>query len=356
MSIHRQSIDARIRWLTELGTTHARNFTSPEAALARQRYLARHPTLVAVMKCMDGRIHIPVATRTPMGIIQPLRNLGGIFDLGWPHLGEVLHGTVQQAVSQGRRVLLLITYHFSRGDPCRGCAGFHFDTAAAIRHTEHIRRQVEAIFGEGHQTVYPLVCGFETDSDALILHGEGEQRLDLSTLAADAGDALPACLAALCPDMPRQVQADLLPLLQGNLAHVAEMRGAQRALDIAHREWAICIGRGFDFLHVPNVALIVGPFSPDLSGPIATAAGIIRDNMAAGRIPDDGFLLLASAPYQEIGVDRARARLKARFLSTFAAEVIGREFPQLAARMTRRTATLDWNRRALEFIDEAPAD
>jgi hypothetical protein len=39
--------------------------------------------------------------------------------------------------------------------------------------------------------------------------------------------------------------------------------------------------------------------------------------MKAGRIPDDGFLLLASVPYDEIGVDRARVELKSRFLSCF---------------------------------------
>lgn len=38
-----------------------------------------------------GRAHQPsVDTHTPLGIIQPFRNLGGMFDLGWPHLGEVL--------------------------------------------------------------------------------------------------------------------------------------------------------------------------------------------------------------------------------------------------------------------------
>ena len=87
--------------------------------------LAEHPTLVAVMKCMDGRIHIPWATQTPLGIIQPFRNLGGIFDLGWPYLGEALNTTFLKAVSKGRRVLLLITYHYSKDTPRRGCAGFN---------------------------------------------------------------------------------------------------------------------------------------------------------------------------------------------------------------------------------------
>ena len=75
--------------------------------------------------------------------------------------------------AEGRRVLLVITYHFSKGDPRRGCAGFGHDTAAAHAHARQIRTQVEHIFGADHGTVYPLVCGFETDEDALILHGPG---------------------------------------------------------------------------------------------------------------------------------------------------------------------------------------
>ena len=43
---------------------------------------------------------------------------------------------------------------------------------------------------------------------------------------------------------------------------------------------------------------------------------VIERQHGAGRVPDDGFLL-ASVPYDEIGVDRARAELKA--LSGFAA-------------------------------------
>jgi hypothetical protein len=113
----------------------------PEAWLARERYLAEHPTAIAVLKCMDGRINIPVATNTPVGILMPFRNLGGIFDLGWPHLGEVLAHHVQRVVSAGRHVVFLVTYHYSQGDPRRGCAGFDYDTAAAIAHTYEIRRR-----------------------------------------------------------------------------------------------------------------------------------------------------------------------------------------------------------------------
>jgi hypothetical protein len=356
MAIHRKPIAERINWLFALADRHGANYRSPEAWLARERYLAEHPTAIAVLKCMDGRINIPVATNTPVGILMPFRNLGGMFDLGWPHLGEVLAHHVQRMVSQGRRVLFLITYHFSKGDPHRGCAGFNYDTAAALAHTQEIRRQVEYIFGAGHATVYPLVCGFETDEDALIVHGDNGQRLELATLTPADRATLEPRLAALLPDMPAQMRADLLPLLHGNLEHIetvrAQIRQHARTLDIEHREWMICLGRGFDFLHTPNVALIIGPYSPNLDVPIRTAAGIIQSNMAAGRVPDDGFLLLASVPYDEIGVDRARAETKSRFLSGFAAEVVRTEFPALAGKMAMRTAVLDWRSRQLEIIGQ----
>ena len=350
-NIHEQPIANRINWVFDLAQRYSAEFCSPEAFLARERYLALHPTAIAVLKCMDGRINIPVATKTPPGIIQPFRNLGGMFDMGWPHLGEVLAQYVQRMVSRGRRVLILITYHFSRGDVHRGCSGFGCDREAAIAHTCQIQSQMEAIFGFAHDSVYPLICGFETDEDALLLHSPDGRILDLS---ADIRiDELVAELSLRFHDMPREIRSDLLPLLAGNLSHIRGLRLERRALTVEHREWMICLGRGFDFLHTPNLALIIGPYSPDLADPIRKAAAIIESNMASGRIPDDGFLLLASVPYDEIGVDRARAVMKSHFLSKFAAEVIEREFPGLAGKMIRRTAVLDWNSRRIEALPES---
>ena len=343
-------IALRIDWLIEHARQYSTSFSSAEACIARQCYLAKHPTAIAALKCMDGRINLSVDTHTPFGIIQPFRNLGGMFDLGWPHLGEVLAHYVHTVVSRGQRVLMLITYHFSKGDPHRGCAGFNYDTQAARAFTYTIKKQVEHVFGIDHGTVYPIVCGFETDEEALILHGANGEMLDLSQFTADEKDRLPQRLEEMFPDMNSQVRYDLEPLVFGNMDRIAELRKTERALDIEHHEWVICVGRGFDFLHMPNLALIVGPYSPNLEDPIDRAAGIIDANMRAGRIPDDGFLLLASVPYYEVGVDRARAELKSRFLSKFAADVIYAKHPQLAHKMHMRTAVLDWRSRKLEII------
>ena len=354
--IHSTPIAERIDWVFDLARRHGEIFRSPEAWLARERYLAKHPTSIVVFNCMDGRINIPVATSTPIGILRGFRNLGGMFDLGWPYLGEVLAHHVLGMTSAGRRVLFLITYHWSKGDPRRGCAGFHFDTAAAMAHTYEIRQQVEHIFGSDHGTVYPLVCGFETDEDALVIHGADGAALNLASIFVDDLTTLELRLATLLPDMPAEMRADLLPLLRGNLEHIAHVREQaqrqERMLDIEHREWMICLGRGFDFLHTPNQALMIGPYSPDLADPLRKAAAIIEGNMKAGRIPDDGFLLLASVPYHEIGVDRARAELKSRFLSCFAAGVLRAEFGALAEKMSKRTAVLDWRSRSLELIED----
>lgn len=357
-TIHQQPIAERIAWLTDLAERHGDAYRSPEAALTRTRYLSQHPTAIGVFKCMDGRINLPVATGMPVGILMPFRNLGGRFDLGWPHLGEVVTQYVMDRVREGRRVLLMVTYHYSKSDAHRGCAGFGYDREAAFAHTQQIRQQMTSVFGDGHDTVYPLVCGFETDEEALVLHGwkdSGEGgTLDVAALSDANSKTLMHQLHELFPDMPGGIKADLLPLLQGNIGHVADMRAqllrGTRQLDIEHREWMICLGRGFDFIHTPNLALIIGPYSPNLAEPIIKAAGIIEANMGSGRIPDDGFLLFSSVPFESIGVDRARAALKARFLSGFARQVIAETYPQLATKMVDLTAVMDWPARRLSWL------
>ena len=368
-SIHQSPILQRIDWLFDLAQRHGEAFRGPEAWLERQRYRAQHPSAIAALMCMDGRVNLALATQLPAGIITPFRNLGGMFNLGWPYLSQLLIDFVNNQTQSGRRVLLLITYHWSRGERKRGCAGFRYRRDDSMAHAWAIHAQVSQLFGAAHQSVYPIVCGFETDEEALLLHGPDGTVLDLAAFGAETSQpepdartqppagtkpdalALEAQLVRTLPGLPRPVRADLLPLLLGNLAHVAGVRQQHgRALAIEHREWVICLGRGFDFLHTPNLALMIGPYSPDLAQPIRTAADIIHSNMRAGRIPPDGFLLLTSMPYENQGVERAGAELRARFLAHFATQVITEAHPDLAPLMHRRCAVLDWPARRLDVL------
>lgn len=346
----RAPLPQRIEALLSLAAQHSRRYAGVDAQLARARYRAEHPTQIMALKCMDGRIHLPHVTRTPMGIIQPFRNLGGIFDLGWPYLGELITQGVAEARHAGQCVLLLVTYHYSQGSPDRGCAGFGGDVAAARDFAQQLKAQAMTLFSHDGASVYPLVCGFETDSDALLVHGDDGDILDMRTLAATQNHRIDDALLQMFPYWPVTVRNDLAPLLRGNLAHVHALRQAERRLDIDHREWAICIGRGFDFLHLPNTALIVGPYSPDLAAPVATAARIIAANMVAGRIPDDGALLLASVPYERPGGDRARAEMKSRFLTRFAMQTLGQSAPELLNRLVVLTGVVHWPTRHLEVL------
>lgn len=351
VTIRNLPIQERIDWLIEHAHHYAEVYQSPESYLARERYNAKHDTGIIALKCMDGRLNLSLATNTPPGIIQPIRNLGGRFDLGWPHFGEMLTEQVHSVVRNGRHMLVLINYHYSKGDAQRGCAGWGYNTEAARDHTLRIKRQVEEVFGTIHSTVYPLVCGFETDEDALILHGSNHRDvLDLSTISAHDLTSLPASLSRLYPDMPEEMQEDLLPLIQGNIAHIEEIRKSDRTLEIVHHEWMIGIGRGFHWLHMPNLALIIGPYSPELADPLSKAGGIIAANMKTDKIPDDGFLLFSLAPYQDVGVDRARATLKSRFMAEFATHVIRSDHPKLADKINVRKGVLSWHTRALELI------
>ena len=57
----------------------------------------------------------------------------------------------------------------------------------------------------------------------------------------------------------------------------------------------------FDFLHAPNLALIIGPYSPDLADPIRRRDHRVQH--AAGTWMT-ASLLLASSPYQGHRLDR----------------------------------------------------
>lgn len=347
-------LDLRISALEAHAAFHSQIYKSPEFYLQRDRYIAQHPTRIIVLSCMDGRVNLPLATRTPDGIIRTFRNLGGRFDLGWPNLCDTISAAVFKAVKTGRRVLAIVTYHFSKGDEHRGCAGFHYDTEAAKAHVTRLQGQFATLFGGGHATVYPLLAGFETDEESLIIHGTHGDLLNISELSPhdSSKTALRGRLDTLLPDMPEEMRKDLLPLLTGNVKHVAETKLARRVLEIEHREWVLCVGRGFDWMTLPNTALIVGPYSPSLSRPILTAASIILSNMKAGRIPSDGFLLLSSFPFEDPGVDRSKAEMKARFMARFAAKVIKEGLPELADKMRVKIVCLDWRTREQFELEE----
>ncbi len=338
-----------IDYLLDLNARHSRTFI--DLAMERRRYRGEHPTEIAALKCMDGRLNLPVMTRTAVGIVQPFRNLGGKFDLGWPFFQATLDQWAQQAISRGRHCLIFVTYHFARGDAHRGCRGFNYDTNAARDTAIRLKSQFENIYGKG--AVVPIVCGIETDLDALILHGEDGRVVDLAEVKEDlSGLELQGLLRLLYPSMPEQIFKDLIPLVEGNIKHVRMIRATNRPIEDAyHKEWVLGVGRGFDWLHAINTAFIVGPFDPNLSDAIGTAAMLLKGNIDDSRIDPSGIVLMTSAAYREIGPDRELAKEKARFLSKFSLDVIKVKVPDLVPHLNILTGFTDLNTRKFEVLE-----
>lgn len=324
----------------------SREFCSPGAALARRLYRAQHPTEIVALKCMDGRLNLAVITGTPPGIIKPYRNIGGKFDLGWPFFGRLILDDVEYSVSRGRPTLVLSTYHFSRGDHHRGCAGYKYDTEAAKAGAKALREQFKAAFGSDHRAVDTILLGIETDEDALLFHGNGKI-LDISEHTDDPPEALRDALRELYPALQSRVAEDLLPLALGNQAYVRKKRALRLpVVDLQHKEQIIAVGRGFDWLHLPNRALIIGPYDPHWEHAVATAGSIVLGNMKAKRIPaSEGALLLVSAPYRTIGADHGVAMQKVRFLARESERVLRQQAPALMKRLAVLAGTVDMNTR-----------
>src|SRR3989344_5037693 len=136
-----------INYLLNLSQENSHEFNDSGLSLLRRQYRANHPTEIAVTKCMDGRIHLPRLTNMQLGIINPWRNLGGKFDLGWPFFGLAVNECVQYAINKGRDCLVLVTYHYSRGDKHRGCRGFNYEIIAAREYTKNLKEEFDADFG-----------------------------------------------------------------------------------------------------------------------------------------------------------------------------------------------------------------
>ena len=339
-----------IDYLLELNRLNSDLFQ--RATLDRKKYRATHSTEIGVMKCMDGRINMPVITNTPLGIIQPWRNLGGRFNLGWDGYQKSVWEWTQYAITHNRNCLVIITDHYSKGERHRGCRGFNYDHDAAKAFSRELRQQFDDVYGSS--AVYSIQCGIETDSESIVFRGKNNgHSLDLSAVGEISPAEIQAHLKELYPDMPIETLGDLMPLAIGNIAHIAEIRSLNRPIiDTEHREWVLGVGRGYDWLHKINTALIVGPSDPELREVIEMAAKLILTNIRETRIDlDRGVVLMSSAPFREYGAAERMAEVKARFLAKTALDVVTQRVPELLPYIHILTTTMKMESRVLNVLD-----
>ena len=176
-----------------------------------------------------------------------------------------------------------------------------------------------------------MVVGIETDEGGLVFHGESKDTFDIANHTDSSAESIHSHLRHMYPNVPDHIINDLTPLIIGNQRYVREIRAAHRpVVEMEHKEQIIAVGRGFDWLHLPNRALMIGPYDPQWEDAVAIAGKIILGNMKAKRVPEkEGALLLVLAPFRSVGADQGVANEKALFLATEAERVLHERAPEL---------------------------
>jgi hypothetical protein len=285
-------------------------------------YRREHPTALMATLCMDGRVSWQELTGLPMGLCRLVRNIGGKYEMGWPLMQSTISEWAHEAHKRYAHALLMITYHFSKGDEHLGCAGFSYRTDEAYAHMIRFQSQVRYCCGD---RIFPVIVGIETDADAFVIHGEDDQKFDTAQYIGVTDDAvLLQEMRRLFPSAPQQVLIDFVPLVRGNIEHTRRVCQTQRpVVQLDHGENVVVVGRGVDWITKPNIALVVGVCDPDLRRAVTVAASIVQQNLQKGRIrKDQGGVLLTCWPYYDRRIDRKGAILQAQYLHSFARRCI----------------------------------
>lgn len=333
------------------------SFRYQSQALELKRYQKEHPTKLLVFKCMDGRILFSSFTETPLGFLRNFRNLGGQFNFGWRAFRDFLTAIVDRCYIEKRGCLAIITYHYSEGDKHRGCAGYGYDKEASIRGAMGFKKQLERAYkGLPHQMV-PIVIGIETDEESLIIHGDNNEKLELAKLPLDTSEEqvfseLGHLFEGKNSQMSVQMRMDLLPLLLGNISHTHKVKASNRPIiEMNHGEWIVGVGgaSAFDFLHVPNAAIIVGQYNPNLGKIIEKAFSVIKDNWKEG----NKFFTLAGASYGQTNwgvVYEQHAMEDVRYYNRLIREIASKHYKELLPHMYQIRGLIDVETQKMKFV------
>lgn len=330
----------------ELNRRHSELFLSQRGA--REQYYQEHPTNLAILKCMDGRVNWSDLTLMPRGIVRPFRNIGGKFQLGWTALGLKVERYVKASTERGRNVLFVVTYHYAEGDSHRGCRGHEYDTERAIASASALTDQFRSVF-HGCDKIYTILVGVETDHQTLFFHGRDGRIVSMADLADDAS-TITEVIGSLYPDMRPEIARDLVPVMSGNIRHARDVRAAGRPPEeLEHKERIVALGEDYEWMP-HNLALVIDDIELSMDDTIGAAVGIVKGNRDAGRIPSGKALIFSCAPYDNDGFERRLAIERARVLTALGLESIRKFHPDLVDYFEPLTVVMNWQTRRIEVV------
>ena len=91
--------------IVNINTEQSQRYVADDSA--RRRYWAKHPTYFACIKCMDGRVHLPLITKTPTDLLNRFARSVENLRFGTTFLGRMRMGT--RRLKHGKRNCVLVT-------------------------------------------------------------------------------------------------------------------------------------------------------------------------------------------------------------------------------------------------------
>lgn len=270
--------------------------TGRKDATRRREYFRDHSTVFLVLGCTDERHNVNIFTNMPTGAMVLENSIGAKFTFN-PYFTKKIGEKVNHALAKGRKVCILVTYHFSKtNNKLLGCKGHKYNLAAARRNARTLSEKLRSVFNSDEVEV--VMIGVETDQGALILHGHGVQELLIGDTyqVVDGAVAAPLDMARLVKEKGKVSLPDLIddeyypamePTIQTDFSYVLERHYdylVKRSLiPIDHEAQLLFIGDSTVLgLSTNNKVLTLNAEDVATQGDVPI--GILLENLKEGRI------------------------------------------------------------------------
>ncbi len=324
----------------------AERIASPRHKQLLAEFLAECPdTDFAFSCCIDERTNGPEWCRAPYATCKLWKSPGGNLTLGSKLFANELEICSQRSLVQGKKFLVIATYHLSAAHQDKGCKAVHYDRDRAYSNALSLKNQIDTVFQRNG--VYAIVMGMETDTQTFILHDEKQTLcFELSSYRGKPFDDIKDLVASSYPSFPLSVVNDLARLLYRNLNRSTVVPCDRLAYHSDHRAYGIGVGRGFESVH-ENQIVTVGLWGYEIDKAIAIAGKVLLENLEHGRIPkEDGVALICQAGYYVAGVDRRNIRfaeIQAQHLLDFSLGVLEKQVPEVFRYVSAIAGTINMN-------------
>ncbi|MEI6649949.1 MAG: hypothetical protein WCL23_00775 [Candidatus Moraniibacteriota bacterium] len=293
--------EARINLLhSEVFQKYSEEYVSHEPT--RKMIREKYNIAVTFVFCSDPRLRDIFFNLVP-GESWYKRGIGSIVNDADPLFRATFSRLLDKHEVRHLDHLYIQTYHFSKSDGQKCCAGQKYDADKARLSGEFETETARRIY-RFKRFVYPILIGIETDLGEAIIHGYDGSMLRSSEIGSMSDDAIYTRLYTMFRDttfnksLPEKLKYYILErLIKGNVRYISEDHTETN--EVLQRQHQFVLGMGTGLFAFPaGRVLIIPPFPLDKKLELIKGARLIRKVFDAGRIKhENGFILSTSTMF-----------------------------------------------------------